>query len=173
MRMKKKMIIISFVSILMALRILGDEQHKETSPEEYLELHNAARASVGVPPLKWDVKLENIARKNVNRLVKDCFEGKAEQTRDDEYGMNVAWNMGYAQYTGRDVVKGWLTQKQYYDYKSNSCPHPNCICYTRIVWRESSHVGCARACCQKGCTIVMCLYNPPGNVPGERPYLLH
>ncbi|MED6215019.1 hypothetical protein PIB30_109206, partial [Stylosanthes scabra] len=127
-------------SILLALCILGDE-HKETSPEEYLELQNAERESVGVPPLKWDVNLENIARKNVNRLIQECLEGKPEQTTDPGYGMNVGWNMGSAHFTGREAVKGWLKQKEYYDYKSNSCPDLNCICYAQIVWRESTHVG--------------------------------
>ncbi|MED6198446.1 hypothetical protein PIB30_066320 [Stylosanthes scabra] len=150
----------------MALRILGDE-HKAT-PKEYLELQNAERAS-------WDVKLAKRARKRVNSLIKDCFQGKAEQSLPPVDGLNVAWIMDpAANFTGRDAVEYWLKQKEYYDYKSNSCTDDaDCDCYTQIVWRESSHVGCARACCKKGCTIVMCLYDPPGNVPGERPYLLH
>ncbi|MED6198445.1 hypothetical protein PIB30_066319 [Stylosanthes scabra] len=177
MVIKKKMIIIIIISLvsmlLLALRVSGNNE-VETSPEEYLELQNAARADVGVPPLKWDVNIEKRARETADRLVQDCLNGEADQWVPPMYGVNAAWNMGDPHFTGIDAVKGWVADKHYYDYVTNSCiDGKDCDCYTQMVWRESSHVGCARACCKKGCTIVVCLYDPPGNFPDERPYLLH
>ncbi len=41
--------------------------------------------------------------------------------------------------------------------------------YTQLVWRGTRDVGCAKVFCS-GYMIVVCNYNPPGNVLGLRPY---
>ncbi|CAN1228951.1 Pathogenesis-related protein PR-1 [Linum grandiflorum] len=42
---------------------------------------------------------------------------------------------------------------------------------TRIVWRRTKRVGCARVVCNGGSGVFMtCNYDPPGNYVGERPY---
>ncbi|XP_016179536.1 pathogenesis-related protein 1A-like [Arachis ipaensis] len=164
-------IIISFVSILLPLCIVAAVQEP---PEEYLEIHNEARASVGVPPLKWDVKLAKKAQKYLNKLTQSCLKGKLQPIESRYYGQNVAWHMASDPFTGAKAVAGWVAEKKYYDHKSNSCiGGGDCDCYTQVVWRNTTHVGCARVkCdkCQKRCTLVLCLYSPPGNADGERPY---
>ncbi|XP_057739636.1 pathogenesis-related protein 1C-like [Arachis stenosperma] len=163
-------IIISFVSILLPLCIVTAVQE---SPEEYLKGHNDARASVGVPPLKWDVKLAKEAQKLLNTLTQNCFKGNLEPIPDPYYGQNVVWNMASDHFTGANAVAKWVAHKKYYDHKSNSCIGGDCKCYIQVVWSNTTHVGCARVkCdkCQRRCTLVLCLYSPPGNVHGVRPY---
>ncbi|KAF8019719.1 hypothetical protein BT93_G0422 [Corymbia citriodora subsp. variegata] len=64
---------------------------------------------------------------------------------------------------------GW--EKPYYNYNSNSCA-PGKICghYTQVVWRNSVLLGCAKAKCATGGTLVTCNYDPPGNVIGQKSY---
>ncbi|KAL4274810.1 hypothetical protein AHAS_Ahas20G0044400 [Arachis hypogaea] len=145
----------------------------QESPEEYLKVHNDERASVRVPPLKWDEKLAKKAQKYLNTTIQHCFEGKFHPTPDPYYGQNVAWHMASDHFTGAKAVAGWVAEKKYYDHKSNSCIGGDCECYIQVVWRDTTHVGCARVkCdkCQKRCTLVACLYSPEGNYPGVRPY---
>ncbi|XP_057739632.1 pathogenesis-related protein 1A-like [Arachis stenosperma] len=161
--MKMVIIIISFVSILLALCIVAAVQEP---PEEYLEIHNDARASLGIPPLKWDVKLAKTAQQYLNKLIQNCVKGKLQPIKSRYYGQNVAWHMASDPFTGAKAVAGWVAEKKYYDYKSNSCIGGDCECYTQVVWRNTTHIGCARVkCdkCQKRCTLVLCLYSPPGN----------
>ncbi|XBH67616.1 hypothetical protein VPH35_095968 [Triticum aestivum] len=40
-----------------------------------------------------------------------------------------------------------------------------------IVWRNSTHVGCARLLCDHNAGVfITCNYSPPGNYIGQRPY---
>ncbi|CAL2279522.1 unnamed protein product [Prunus armeniaca] len=84
------------------------------------------------------------------------------------YGENLA--EGYGEMTGGQAVKFWVTEKPNYDYASNTCVGDVCGHYTQVVWRNSTHVGCARAKCKNGWMFVICSYYPPGNYIGERPY---
>ncbi|XP_016168614.1 pathogenesis-related protein PRB1-3-like [Arachis ipaensis] len=118
------------------------------SPEEYLRGHNTARVSVGVPPLKWDVKLEKIAQKLMNEYLTIC-QGIFVPSKPSMYGKNLAWHVKPEHYTAAKAIAEWVEQKKYYDHKSNSCIGGKCECYTQVVWRETTHVGCAKLKCPK------------------------
>lgn len=53
-----------------------------------------------------------------------------------------------------------------------------CGHYTQIVWRNTTHVGCATKVCDKNSPFQgftrwqfwVCNYSPPGNFVGQRPY---
>ncbi|KAK7331804.1 hypothetical protein VNO80_28545 [Phaseolus coccineus] len=136
----------------------------QNSPEDYVEVHNQARAEVGVGPISWNHTLEAYAQRYANERIPDC---NLEHSMGP-YGENLA--EGYGEMKGSDAVKFWLTEKPYYDYRSNKCVHDECGHYTQIVWRNSVNVGCARAKCNNGWMFVICSYSPPGNFEGERPY---
>lgn len=42
--------------------------------------------------------------------------------------------------------------------------------YTQIVWANTRYVGCGYSSCDFG-TLIVCNYWPPGNIPGQYPYL--
>ncbi|KAI4296510.1 hypothetical protein L6164_036460 [Bauhinia variegata] len=136
----------------------------QNSPQDVLDVHNGARAAVGVGPISWDDKLVAYAQNYANQRIGDC----EMEHSGGPYGENLA--EGYGDMALADAVKFWLTEKPNYDYNSNSCVHDECLHYTQIVWRNSVRVGCAKAKCNNGWTFVICRYDPPGNIDGERPY---
>ncbi|KAG4960585.1 hypothetical protein AAZX31_13G234600 [Glycine max] len=136
----------------------------QNTPQDFLDVHNQARAEVGVGPLSWNHTLQAYAQSYANKRIPDC---NLEHSMGP-FGENIA--EGYAEMKGSDAVKFWLTEKPYYDHHSNACVHDECLHYTQIVWRDSVHLGCARAKCNNDWVFVICSYSPPGNIEGERPY---
>ncbi|XP_028777925.1 pathogenesis-related leaf protein 6-like [Neltuma alba] len=136
----------------------------QNTPQDFLEVHNEARAHVGVGPLYWNHTLASYAQNYANERSHDC---NLEHS-GGPFGENIA--EGYGDMKGSDAVKFWLTERTNYDYHSNTCVNDECLHYTQIIWRDSHHLGCARAKCTNGWMFVICSYDPPGNVEGQRPY---
>jgi pathogenesis-related protein 1 len=95
------------------------------------------------------------------------------------YGENLFWGsaggnifLGAGGSDAWDALNSWIGQKQYYDCSTNSCrSREACGDYTQLAWANSTRVGCASVACDAGGTFIACNYDPPGNVPGQRPYL--
>lgn len=138
--------------------------------QEYLDAHNQARAEVGVAPLKWSQQLAKTASLQV-RYQRDRQNCTFANLTNSIYGGNQLWASGLA-VTPRVAVETWVAEKKFYTYADNSCsPDHRCGVYTQVVWKQSVEVGCAQAACSKEhASLTICLYNPPGNVIGEKPY---
>ncbi|KAK1571217.1 hypothetical protein Q3G72_013597 [Acer saccharum] len=136
----------------------------QNSPQDYVDAHNAFRAAVGVGPITWNNTVAAYAQKYADERKRDCQMDHSM----GPYGENLA--EGYGQMDGVDAVKFWASEKPQYDYKSNSCVGDECLHYTQIVWSTSVHVGCGRVKCENGWLFVICSYDPPGNIEGQRPY---
>ncbi|KAJ6315255.1 hypothetical protein OIU78_018692 [Salix suchowensis] len=100
----------------------------------------------------------------VQRLTGDCRLVHS----GGPYGENLAGSSG--DLSGSAAVKLWVDEKPKYDYNSNTCVGGECRHYTQVVWRKSVRLGCAKARCNNGGTIISCNYDPPGNYANERPY---
>ncbi|KAF3948877.1 hypothetical protein CMV_025176 [Castanea mollissima] len=137
----------------------------QNSPQDYLNAHNAARAQVGVGPMRWDAKVASYARNYVEKLKGSC---KLVHS-GGPYGENLAW--GSRDLSGTAAVNMWVAEKPKYDYNSNSCVGGECRHYTQVVWSNSVRLGCAKVRCNNGGTIISCNYDPPGNYVNQRPYL--
>ncbi|XP_027169851.1 pathogenesis-related protein 1B-like isoform X2 [Coffea eugenioides] len=139
----------------------------QNSKQDYLDVHNAARAQVGVAPIAWDETVAAYAHNYANQIITYC-----NWTRSGgPYGENLAEGSG--DFTARGAVNQWVSAKQYYDYDSNACAsETECDNYTQVVWNSSVGLGCARVqCTNNGWWFVICCYHPPGNSIGQRPYL--
>ncbi|KAI3887080.1 hypothetical protein MKW92_028276 [Papaver armeniacum] len=139
----------SFIVIL-TLALTIHVSQAQTSREQYLSAHNAARAEVNVGPLVWDDTVAAYATNYANQRAGDC---------------NLIHSKGspYA-----DAVKLWVNEKRFYDYQSNSCQGgETCGHYTQVVWRNSVRLGCASVTCNNGGTFVICSYDPRGNWIGQ------
>jgi len=146
--------------------------------------HNQVRAMVDttgvpggpLPPLQWDPALATYAA----GWLAQCNDtdppiGLVDQ---DPNRSNVA---GYA-YIGENIyaasgdasaqnaVQSWADEKSLYDYATNTC-NGTCGHYTQMVWRSTTHVGCALDTCPGLMypSTIVCDYGPGGN-DGNRPY---
>lgn len=154
---------INFLGILMFVLC---QTHAQNSPQDYVALHNWARAQVGVGPVTWDNTVAAYALAYANKRKSDC----AMIHSTGPYGENIAAGY-YPEFTGADAVKLWMNEKPFYNYASNSCTGGHeCGHYTQMVWRTSVRIGCARVGCKANSQFVVCNYDPPGNYNGEWPY---
>ena len=153
----------------------GGPAGSRLTPREVRQLlasHNRARTEVGLSPLTWSTKLAVYAQEWADHLASTSrrMEHRPHSGRwKQEHGENLF--MGTAGYYGvADAVAMWEGEKRVYDgravdqYGVHSFGH-----YTQLIWRGTRDVGCAKVFCS-GYMIVVCNYNPPGNVLGMRPY---
>ncbi|KAB1208289.1 Basic form of pathogenesis-related protein 1 [Morella rubra] len=159
MGLSKLLLAICFMGLTLTHVSLGQNSH-----QDFVDAHNAARDEVGVGPISWNYTLAAYALNYARKRVHDC----AMEHSMGPYSENLAG--GIARTTAVEGVNLWVEEKQYYDYESNSCVGGECRHYTQVIWRDTVHVGCARAHCSTGGIFIICDYNPPGNNDGERPY---
>jgi pathogenesis-related protein 1 len=145
------------------------------TPQEVRQLlasHNEARGEVGVAPLEWSDRLATYAQAWADHLASTSrrMEHRPRSGRwKQEHGENLF--MGTAGYFGvADAVAAWEREKSAYNGRtidqSNvyACGH-----YTQLVWGNTKRIGCAKVECA-GNVIIVCNYDPPGNVLGQTPY---
>ncbi|MED6138222.1 hypothetical protein PIB30_072209 [Stylosanthes scabra] len=162
--LKNLVVLISFLSVLFPLGSLSQNR-----PEDYLAAHNAARKNVGVLSLKWNPDLKEQAQHFLNKHKVDCM--KEVPLAHVSIGGTIALKKGSKSFTGFDAAKTWVVQGKHYNHISNSCVGGECRGYTQVVWKTTTHVGCARVTCDNDAgTIVCCDYEPPGNISALRPY---
>eukprot|EP00268_Persea_americana_P011501 TRINITY_DN14855_c1_g1_i1.p1 TRINITY_DN14855_c1_g1~~TRINITY_DN14855_c1_g1_i1.p1 ORF type:complete len:163 (-),score=11.13 TRINITY_DN14855_c1_g1_i1:217-705(-) len=138
----------------------------QNNPQDFLDAHNVARNEVGVSPLAWDDDVATYAQTYANKRMADCSLTHS----GGQYGENIFEGSG-AEYTAADAVDLWVSEKQDYDYNTNSCATgKECGHYTQVVWSNSARLGCARVNCNNGGVFITCNYDPPGNYNGQRPY---
>jgi pathogenesis-related protein 1 len=152
------------IAFLISLAIIIPLSLAQDSPQDYLNAHANARAQVGVGNNVWDNNVAAYASDYVKRLTGDCRLVHS----GGPYGENLAWSSG--DLTGSDAVKLWVDEKSNYDYNSDSCVGGECRHYTQVIWRNSFRLGCAKARCSNGGTLISCNYAPSGNFVNERPY---
>jgi len=152
------------IAFLISLAIIIPLSLAQDSPQDYLNAHANARAQVGVGNNVWDNNVAAYASDYVKRLTGDCRLVHS----GGPYGENLAWSSG--DLTGSDAVKLWVDEKPNYDYNSDSCVRGECRHYTQVIWRNSFRLGCAKARCSNGGTLISCNYAPSGNFVNERPY---
>ncbi|KAL4588593.1 hypothetical protein LXL04_001485 [Taraxacum kok-saghyz] len=151
---------ISLVLAMFMAILYPSQAHNE--PEDFLHAHGCIRRLYDLPPLVWDPELAKTAQAWADKR-KDC-----QLTPSDKVGENMAQgpnlNASYA-------VQMWVDERPDYDGAKNEClPGTECAHYTQVVWKKTERVGCGRAQCDdKVCYIIVCNYDPPGNVVGEKP----
>jgi uncharacterized protein YkwD len=132
--------------------------------QEILDAHNSYRSQVGVPPLQWSDSLAASAQQWANQL---AATGTFEHS---SAGENLAQGSSGA-FSITNLVNMWGSEKQYFVYGifpevSNSGSWSDVGHYTQMIWRNTTEVGCGLAS-GNGNDILVCHYNPPGNVIGQ------
>jgi pathogenesis-related protein 1 len=157
------------------------ERSAEVTPfaRDMLAAHNEARATARpapkppLPSLQWSAEAAKVAEAWAARCT---FEHNAER---GAFGENLAAATPGAWKTA-DVVKDWAGEAAHYELGRNACARGKvCGHYTQLVWRNTTHVGCAKRTCTKNSPFGkdfptwdfwVCNYSPPGNVMGQKPY---
>jgi pathogenesis-related protein 1 len=132
-----------------------------------IQRNNEIRGAVGVlVPLSWNTALALSAQSHADALA----ESGTMVHSQNGHGENIYASFEQASYS--DAVNAWFAENVYYDYASNSCiGGQTCEHYTQLVWEETTEVGCGKATIgTQNSTVVVCQYNPPGNIAGEQPY---
>nr|XP_043623453.1 pathogenesis-related leaf protein 4-like [Erigeron canadensis] len=149
------------LAISFAVLQLTNAHDAGNSHEDYVSVHNCIRKVLNLPPLVYDPEMEKFAQSWADQR-KDCA-----MIHSDRCGENMAsgpdMNITYG-------IQLWLDERLDYDYPNNNCMKM-CGHYTQIVWKNTQRVGCARSqCADPTCWVVVCNYDPPGNVVGQWPY---
>lgn len=143
--------------------------------QEMLDEHNEWRDIVAVPSLIWSPELAGYAQKLVDRLA-------ANGCKMPPYGLASGVNLHFSgakiydsgrkehsPKTPAQIVNKWGRGSDLYSYGNNSCAGV-CGHYTQMVWKDTTEVGCARARCRNDGDLAGCLYDPPGNQDGKKPF---
>ncbi|RYQ82241.1 hypothetical protein Ahy_B10g100836 [Arachis hypogaea] len=157
-------VVISFVSVISWFLVAA----QNSSWNNYLRVHNDARAKVGVEPLKWDRNLARHAMRYVYEYISRCNSIRFTKSKFDQNIVHFKYSSEFDR-TGIDA----MTRDRCYDYKTNSCidDKNKCCYYPQVVWRTTTSVGCSgNKCLNNQGTLFTCYYSPRGNIPNERPY---
>jgi pathogenesis-related protein 1 len=133
----------------------------------FIAQHNFYRAKVGSPTIHWNDSLAAYAQAWADKLAQTCDM----QHSDGPYGENIYWSS--APKNEKAVVDRWASEEKYFNHnnpiyirgKSSKSGH-----YSQVIWAKSTELGAGVANCKNGGQIWVCVYNPPGNMIGEKAY---
>jgi uncharacterized protein YkwD len=160
---------ISIAAMLAALTLgLSAPAHADPgSTAELLAAHNAYRASLGLPPLRWSDQLAANAQRWADHLA------EIGQLEHSGPGQNLAMaEAGTESLT--QLVDLWGSEQAYFtngDFPdiSTTGNWMDVGHYSQMVWKTTTEVGCGFAE-SYGRDVLVCDYDPPGNVMGERAF---
>jgi hypothetical protein len=135
-----------------------------------LMAHNAARAEVGAPPLQWDPSLAVAAASygpalsRIGHLVHSPRAGRENQREN-------LWMGQEGRFRPEEMVTAWTDEKRLFNAGmfpnvSRSGNWSDVAHYTQMIWKTTTHVGCAIY--RDGTwDYLICRYSPPGNRDGN------
>ncbi|XP_029800975.1 peptidase inhibitor 16 [Suricata suricatta] len=141
-----------------------------------VELHNFYRAQAFPPAadmlqMRWDEELAAFAKAYAQKCV---WGHNKERGRRGE-------NLFAITDEGLDVplaMEEWHHEREHYNLSAATCDQGQmCGHYTQVVWAKTERIGCGSHFCEKlqgveetNIHLLVCNYEPPGNVKGKRPY---
>lgn len=150
--------------------LLGTTDGISDFEQRVLASHNAERALLGLPPLRWNAGLAKGAGEWAGYLVRTGrFEHSPDSPRQPA-GENI-WGGTTGRFTPERMVGLWVSEKQYFKpgvfpANSTSGDARDVGHYTQVIWRSTTDVGCALARGESE-DILVCRYTEPGNVLGQ------
>ncbi|NUT00907.1 MAG: hypothetical protein HOP96_08045 [Sphingomonas sp.] len=135
-----------------------------------LAAHNEARAEVGAPPLQWDPSLAVAAASygpalsQIGHLVHSPRAGRENQREN-------LWMGQQGRFRPDEMVAAWTDEKRLFfpgafPNVSRSGNWADVAHYTQMIWKTTTHVGCAIY--RDGAwDYLICRYSPPGNRDGK------
>ncbi|XP_078370532.1 uncharacterized protein LOC144654307 [Oculina patagonica] len=157
----------------------GGNQGMTGFEKDCLKAHNEYRAKHGVPPLKWNAKLQEDAQKWANYLT---TINRMEHDTGVGYGENIAYfqpgdpTKMPIQCQGpktpncvqcREMVADWYAEESNFDYNTGESKGGVITHFTQVVWKATTEMGMVTALsADKWFTVAR--YTPKGNMlPAE------
>jgi hypothetical protein len=149
----------------------GAAYYSQSLASRILAAHNTERAHLGVRPLQWDPALAASAAAygptlaRLGRLQHSPRVGRLGQREN-------LWMGSRGSFSPEQMVGNWISEKAHYHpgtfpYVSRTGRWDDVAHYTQVVWRGTTHVGCALYSAPRW-DYLICRYSPPGNVDGRR-----
>lgn len=137
--------------------------------------HNRYRAEVGAVDLTWSPNLAATAQTWANQLAAENRFYHSDRSQRQGAGENLATGGPPGAFSPTALVDLWGAEQQYFipgqpfsDRISNTGRWQDVGHYTQIIWRTTTEVGCGLATTPSR-DILVCHYNPPGNVLNQVP----
>lgn len=138
--------------------------------------HNVHRSNHSASSLSWDPKLEETARK----LAQKCVYKHDTSIDGGGYGQNIGYGVQENQ-IGKMITNLMYNNEEGFFHNLYGTNSPSMALFeswghfTQIVWKASTHVGCATVTCPKLGNVdssvaepfTVCNYSPAGNTIGE------
>ena len=143
-----------------------------TQAVDVTKQHNLIRAAVRCPKVEWSDELSKYAQEWAEYLAaSDCklhhrpLRGQYAQ----RYGENL-YATSNPQNPMYEAVNAWYDERDKYHGGALTPSDLHVVGhYTQMVWRSTKRIGIGMAKCRDW-YIVVCNYDPPGNIFDERPY---
>ncbi|XP_038888848.1 basic form of pathogenesis-related protein 1-like [Benincasa hispida] len=136
----------------------------KSSPQDFVDAHNAIRAEYGVGPVTWNKTLAEYAQKYAETRIATC---EMEHSMGP-YGENLA--EAFETTTAELTVNYWASEKKFYNHQANKCVEEECGHFLQVVWKDTTSIGCAEVKCNNNYIFTICNYYPPGGYPDQLPY---
>ncbi|XP_007483869.1 peptidase inhibitor 16 isoform X2 [Monodelphis domestica] len=148
----------------------------EEEKQMMVELHNLYRSQVSPPAanmlnMKWDEDLAAFAKTYASKCV--WGHNKDRGRRGENLFAITEGEMDL-----QLAVEQWYNEHEHYNLSNATCAEGQmCGHYTQVVWAKSERIGCGSHFCEKlegvmetNVHVLVCNYEPPGNVKGQKPY---
>ena len=181
----KRFFLVILIACVFPLIVSGKDSKSYLLPingevkAKIVALHNKYRAEVRVPPVRWSDDVQKSAEGWALHLAEDEGLHMIHASSNNPYGENLSggpgvWSTDRDAYTVLEwAVVSFGNEKSNYrgtsvNVDSNFYEYGH---YTQIVWRTTAEIGCAVGK-RKDIPgyIVVCRYNPAGNIVGQKPY---
>lgn len=151
--------------------LIGSLGPRTSFDDRLLAAHNRERLAMAVPPLQWDPELAQGAARWADHLSRSGrFEHSPDDPQAEPVGENI-WGGTPRAYMPESMVGLWIAEKEHFrpgtfPNNSRSGRLEDVTHYTQLIWRRTTHVGCASS--SAGAEEVMvCRYRTAGNVYGQ------
>ena len=147
--------------------------------QQLVNYHNQKRAEVGNGNVSWSTQIAQYAQQRADQIARTKQLAHLPQGQNP-YGENLASGGstgGGVVFTVINACDGWYSEKakmprnartMTIDLFNKGVGH-----YTQMVWKGSTQIGAGISQYQQGAftmTVVVCCYNPPGNVINQAIY---
>lgn len=144
-----------------------DSDDLEAFGRSMVRVHNEYRKRHGVPELVLDSVLNGVAQSWAVQLGQSDKFGHNPSTK---YGENIycMWSSDRnAHPNPRDVCRSWYDEVRDFNYGNEPRGRAVTGHFTQVVWKGSKRLGVGLAKTRTGKVVVVCNYEPSGNVAGQ------